>query len=69
MMPMTSTTVIMARSPAASESSRANWRRTPTEGREAMMTNSTPAIKERQAKAQPCFSPATIAGRAAGMTT
>ena len=40
----------------------------PSEGRSAMMTSSSPAIRLRQANAQPWVSPPTYEGRAAGRT-
>ena len=39
---------------------------TPSDGWFAMMTSSSPAIRLRQANAQPCLSPATNAGSEAG---
>jgi hypothetical protein len=58
-MPIASTTSSNAIRPGASDSSRANWSWLPSAGRVSMITSSSPAISERQEKAQPCSRPAT----------
>ena len=55
--------------PWASDSSRANCRLAPSDGRRAMMTRISPAMRLRQAKAQPCLSPPMNEGSDAGRMT
>ncbi|CAB4886762.1 unannotated protein [freshwater metagenome] len=56
-------------SPGASAHSLWKASLAPMEGRFAMITNSSPAMRLRHTKAQPCLRPATNVGRAAGSTT
>ena len=55
---MTRMTIIVAIRPGASSSSRLEASRKPSDFSLAMITSSSPAIRLRQEKAQPCLSPA-----------
>ena len=68
-MPITRITSISAIMYVVSPNSRLWLRNCPRLGRLAICTISSPASSERQANAQPCFSPETMLGSAAGMTT
>ena len=62
-------TSMIASRPSLSTSSRLTWSSWPSDALLAMITSSSPAIRLRQANAQPCLSPATKLGIAAGRIT
>src|SRR5438477_234502 len=67
--PMAKITIIKASSCSASARSRANCSCWPSDAWWLTMTSSSPAIRLRHAKAQPCFRPPTKEGNAAGRIT